>query len=455
MPAEMPDLDTLAADHRPVTAAQALPVSPRLTDADNSLFTRPRMGIAILVVLAILAAISAIQFQAPHLLGAEKSLTDYDAFHIAGLLALDGRAEDAYRFETMLAAQQEFTGTVSMMPWTYPPPFTLFVAGMANLPIGLGFLLFIVSTLAMYLVVLRRIAGVYWPGVLIVMLPTLPLLMRTGQNGFLAGALTGLFLLAFLQRKPGAGLPLGLMIIKPHLAVAMAVMTLVERRWQTVMIAAVTVAIALLIPSLVFGLSIWPAFFDGIAQSGDFLARGEYKLYRMTSLYAAAHTLGAGPALAMAIQAAGALGAIAAMLAARMRKLAPHRLAAAICCATLFISPYGYDYDLTIFGLAVAFVLPDLLQRTRPLEQIGMVALVWLGTGYGLVRSLSVETISPASAMAGAVAADQFLSVMGPVLLIVIALGTHILARAPHPDEDVARPGNGLRPGVLPAAPAA
>ncbi len=432
----MPDAETHLADHRPETAKAASPVAKAGPVPADSPFTRTRLIFVILAVLAMLGAVSAIQFQAPHLLGAEKSLTDYDAFQITGLLALDGRAEDAYRFETMLAAQREFTGTVSMMPWTYPPPYTLFVAGMANLPIGLGYVLFITTTLALYLAVLRRIAGAYLPGVLIVMLPTLLLLMRTGQNGFLTGGLIGLFLLGFLQRKPGAGLPLGLMVIKPHLAVAIAVMTLAERRWQTIMVAAATVAIALLIPSLVFGMSIWQAFFDGVAQSGTLLAQGEYKLYRMISLYAAAYTLGAGPSLAMAIQAAGAFTAIAAMLIAHGRRLAPHRLAAAICCASLFISPYGYDYDLTIFGLAVAFVLPDLIVRTRPLEQVGLIALAWLGAGYGLVRSLIAETTMPKSAMAEAAAAEPLLSVMGPVLLVVIVLAARILTRAPLPDCD-------------------
>lgn len=438
----MPDANTLLADDRPASAAPSpfVPM-PRNIPVD-SLFTRSRLAVAILLVLAMLTAVSAIQFQAPQLLGVEKVLTDYDAFHVAGLLALDGRAEDAYRFETMLAAQREFTGTVSFMPWTYPPPFTLFVAGMARLPIGLGFVLFITASLTLYLMVLRRIVGPYVPGVLIVMLPTLPLLMRTGQNGFLTAGLIGLFLLAFLQRKPGAGLPLGLMVIKPHIAVAIAVMTLAERRWQTIITAAVTVIVLLLAPTLVFGFAIWPAFLDSVAQSSSFLADGYYFLYRMTSFYAAAYTLGAGPALAMTIQAASAACAVTVLLVLRKRAIAPHRMAAAICCATLFISPYSYDYDLPIFGLAVAFVLPDVQQRTNALEQAGLTALVWLGTGYGLLNSLMADTDRSTVTSAADGAGDYTVSLMGPVLLLIIVLATRILARAPRVDADATSGGS-------------
>jgi hypothetical protein len=399
----------------------------------ESPFTRTRLAVAILVVLAMLAGVSAIYFQAPHLVGATKVLTDYDAFHVAGLMALDGRAEDAYRMETMFLAQEEFTGTLSFMPWTYPPPFTLFVAGLAMLPIGLGFLLFMSLSLTLYLVVLRRIVGPYLPGVMIVIMPTLLLLARTGQNGFLTGGLIGLFLLAFLQRKPGAGLPLGMMIIKPHLAVAIALTTLAQRRWQTVMVAAATVITLLLIPTLVFGPSIWRGFFDGIAESGTYLSKGYYPLFRMTSLYAAAFTLGAGPGLAMAIQATGALAALAALFVLWKRNVAPHRLAAAVCCATLFISPYNYDYDLTIFGLAVAFVLPDVVQRTSALEQTGLVALAWLATGYGLTRSATMGD-EPTKTFGASDFGDTTLSLAGPVLLLIILIATRILAREPRID---------------------
>jgi hypothetical protein len=52
---------------------------------------------------------------------------------------------------------------------------------------------------------------------------------------------------------------------------------------------------------------------------------------------------------------------------------------------SLFISPYNYDYDLAILGLAIACVLPDLLARTRQWESVLLCGLTWLTTGWGLL----------------------------------------------------------------------
>jgi hypothetical protein len=428
-----------------MTGLKDLPIPDASSLPADSPFTRTRLAMIIGLVLAMLAIVSAIQFQAPQSLGITKTLTDYDAFHIAGLLARDGRAEDAYRLSTMFEAQQAYSGTNSFMPWTYPPPFTMVVAGLASLPVGIGFLLFIVASFALYLHVLRRMAGPALPGVLIVMLPTLLLLARTGQNGFLTGGLTGLFLLALFRSRQGGGVPLGLMVIKPHLAVGISLITLAERRWQTMLIAAATVLAALALSTWALGPGVWQGFADGVGESGNFLRRGLYLLFRMTSIYAFAHTLGLHPGLALALHGLGAACAIAAMLWLWKTGAAPHRLAASICCASLFISPYNYDYDLTLFGLAVALVLPDLLQRTSAMEQAGLVLLSWLATGYGLMRSVAMGD-QPAMRLDDPRLGTDALSLMAPLLLLLILLAVRILGRAPRPvpQPEPARP-------VLPA----
>ena len=308
------------------------------------------------------------------------------------------------------------------MPWTYPPPFTLFVTALAALPLGLAYGLFVGLTLAFYILALKRIAGAYLPGVVIAMLPVILLTVMTGQNGFLTGGLIGMFLLALMQRRASAGIPLGLMVIKPHLAVGIALLSLVERRWQAMFVAAVIVIAALALPTFVFGMSIWTAFLDGVRESSAFLAQGKYPLFRMTSVYATARSTGLSPDIAFAVHGAGALLALALLLYGWMRKLPPHLLAASVCAATLFVSPYNYDYDLCILGVGLAFVLPGLIERTRAIEQCALLALFWAGTGYGLVTAFV-----QAPEIAG-VGKDP-LSLMAPPLLLLIALVALALRR--------------------------
>ncbi|MFN3819360.1 glycosyltransferase family 87 protein [Blastomonas sp.] len=390
--------------------------------ARHPLATCRLLFLAVLALAAMLLSFAAVSYQHQVIEGDSKTVVDFHAFYVAGTLGLEGKVDDSYDIAKMKAAQRAFTGMDVSMPWTYPPPFTLFVTALAALPLGLAYGLFTGLTLLFYLTMLKRIAGDHLPGVMLAMLPVILLTVITGQNGFLTGGLVAMFLLAFGQRKASAGIPLGLMIVKPHLAAAISLLALVERRWQAMFIAAAIVITALLLPTLVFGLSIWPAFLAGVAESSAFLADGEYPLFRMTSIYAAVRSTGLSSDIAFAVHGAGAILTIALLLYGWWRKLPPQLLAASACAASLFVSPYNYDYDLCILGVGIAFVLPDLLQRTRALEQLGLLALCWFGTGYGLVASFAKD--------ADAIGAGNWpLSLMAPPLLLLIALVALALRR--------------------------
>ncbi len=385
---------------------------------------------AILAVSALLSLVAAILFQAPELLERDKVLTDFDAFYVAGLMANEGRAAEAYQATEMLAAQEAFTGTTSFMPWAYPPPYTLLVKGLARLPIGYAYLLFTWTSFIFYLLVLRRIAGDRLPGVLIAILPTIVLIMRTGQNGFLTAGLVGTFLLAFNQRRAVAGVPLGLMIIKPHLAAGIGLLALLGRRWMAMAIAAAIVLAAALAATAAFGLGIWEAFRGGMSEAGQFLVLGYYPLFRMISLYAAVWASGGPVALAFAVQAIGALAGIGLLLYVWSRNFAPRFVAAAACATSLFVSPYGYDYDLPILGLGLAFVLPDLLSLSRPKELTGLLLLSWIATGYGLALNAVLEAFpGNESEVVTKLGTDVFPSLGGPALVLLIVACCAILRR--------------------------
>lgn len=377
---------------------------------------------AVLTVAAMLLVFAAISYQKPVEPGVSRTVVDFHAFYVAGKLGQEGRAADGYDMATMEKEQQAFTGVKVFMPWTYPPPFTLFVTALAALPLGLAYALFTGLTLAFYIGVLKRIAGAHLPGLVVAILPLILLTVMTGQNGFLTGGLIGTFLLALMQRKASAGIPLGLMVIKPHLAVGIALLSLVERRWQAMAIAAGIVIVALALPTIVFGPSIWPAFLEGVRESGESLAQGKYPLFRMTSIYAMARSMGVSANMAFAVHGFGAILAAALLLYGWWRKLPPHLLAAATCAASLFVSPYNYDYDLCILGVGIAFVLPGLLQRTRALEQLGLLALCWVGIGYGLVAAFAKDADAVGIGKAP-------LSLMAPSLLLLIALVALALRR--------------------------
>jgi hypothetical protein len=414
----------------------ARPIASRTPTADRRrtggaamlLATSPILAAAILVACFFMIGIKGATVPHP---GANGIFEDFDAFYIVGLLAQEGRLAEAYRLADMAAAQRAIAGAEMFMPWTYPPPFNLVVAVLPVLPRGLAYLAFMGLTLIAYVWVLRRLAGAHLTAVLVALLPALTSNIASGQNGFLTGALAGAACIAALQGRAVAGVPLGLMVLKPHLGVALGVWALAAGRWREVAVAAAVALGLLVLATAILGADVWTAFRGGVAEAAALLAGGHYLLFRMVSAYSVVHMSGAPAAVAMGLQAGVALVALAGVALAARRAAQgrlPLRLALALACAAMpLVSPYAYDYDLAAAGVALALVMPDLLARMRPAEGLGLLALVWLATGWGTwgtMRTLGLPTIERVALQA------EVPAVAGVALLAGIVWAVLILRRA-------------------------
>ncbi len=351
---------------------------------DTAPETSPLLAAILLALVGLLIWVSAAS--APQLADVER-LIDFDAFYITGLLIAEGRLAEAYRLADMMAAQRALTGTDTFMTWTYPPPYNLLMQYLPLLPRGQAFMLFSVLTLAAYVLVLQRLAGRYMTAVLLALAPVLAVQALIGQNGFLLGALAGWFCLASLNAQPRrglAGLPLGLMVIKPHLGLGLGLAALVQRRWTVLGVALAVAAVLSGLATLTFGIGIWGAFRGAVAEAGVILQQGGYQLHRMASVYATLHRAGVAPETAALAQAALGVTALAAVPLALWRGARPRVLLAVGCFASLMVSPYGYDYDLTIFGIGLALIAADLMARATRAEKGLMLLMAWIAGGWGL-----------------------------------------------------------------------
>jgi hypothetical protein len=321
-----------------------------------------------------------------------RELSDFDAFYIAAQQVWHGQVDLVYRFETLMRLQAEAAqGATGFMPWTYPPQFDLLVAPLALLPTGIAYLVFIVATLAAYLLTLRAIAGTNFAHVLVVLFPALAITIGGGQNGFLTGALVGMVCLNVERRQLVAGLALGAMVIKPHLAIAVGVYMLATRRWVALATAAAVVLTSSLVCTLVFGWHIWIAWLGAIGESANFLEQGIYPLLRMISTYAALSRAGVPPTLAFWAQAAVAsLALCAVVLAAWLgaaREMSPRFALGITAMVSVMISPYAYDYDLPMVGIGLALLLPDLALLASARERSLIYGLILLAGAYGMLQS--------------------------------------------------------------------
>jgi hypothetical protein len=392
----------------------------------------PLLAWTIFILLVLLLASKAIGLAGTASGQGAATLIDFDAFRLAGQLVWRGEIDRAYHFATLLAFQRSIGEPGSFLPWTYPPVFNLVVAPFALLPRGLAYALFTGATLAAYLMVLRRLAQPHLGMLLALLFPALAVTIVCGQNGFLTGSLIGAACLCLLRRDPRAGLPLGLMAIKPHLAIGFALQAAMTRDWRTALIAAGVAAVFAGLATLVLGPSVWAAFRDGVAEAGVFLEEGLYPLYRMISAYAVVRTLGAPATVALAVQAGVALAALGLIALAIRRRMPAPQVVGLTAVASLLVSPYAYDYDLPILGVGLALLGPALLARTTARERMALFVLVWLASGWGLAMT---EVLHRRYGEEGMPVGVMPLSLAGLALMGLVVLIWRVLQRRPEDPE--------------------
>jgi hypothetical protein len=333
------------------------------TEAKRATYTR---GILVMLAAALLFKVAWFSQLG---LGHGRELVDFAAFYITSKLVWLGDLDQAYQFAKLAIIEKEASGHDGFMPWTYPPQFNLLLAPFALIPFGMAYLLFMASTLTVYLTVLRRLAGNQFVLVLIVFFPTIGVTLACGQSSFLTAALIGLVCLFFEERPILAGVALGLMIIKPHFAIAFAVYAVLRRSWIVVATAGAVVLISTAICTVLFGTQIWTVLLQSVHDSSVFLREAYYPLYRMISAYAALRTAGFSAWGAFLGQGVVAVLALGIVLVAVYRKMPVRESLGLTAIVSVCISPYAYDYDFLIFSIGLALLLPALQANAREWER--------------------------------------------------------------------------------------
>ncbi len=354
------------------------------------LLTRRRWMVALVIVmLGVRILISALLFAAPDGMAVEPFATDYSAFFVSGRLAWEGAVAQAYRLEDFLVAQQRLLGATEFLPWTYPPHFNLVTAVLALLPIWQGYLVFALLSLVAWLLAVRALAGAHFGLVLMAMWPAMAVGLNTGQNGLMFGALMAWLARAALAAggsgRAVAGVPLALLTIKPHLLTGVCLWLLLQRRWRAILVGGVIALALLALATWLLKPSVWPAFFTAAGRVTLYLKAGLFPLERMVSLYAGFSRAGFASTPALALHSVGTLLWLGLLALAWWRGWPPAQQLAVALFATLFLTPYAYDYDVPVLGVALALLAPDLVRRGKPAQIMVILLLFWLAGACGAV----------------------------------------------------------------------
>jgi hypothetical protein len=338
--------------------------------------------LAIYVLMAVLWVALSRDFLDP----AGKPLgADFINFYAASDLALQGRLAEAYDIPRMVAAEQAIVPAAAgqVVPWQYPPTFALLILPLALLPYSVAFLLFMGTTLALYLWLVHAIlpdrrallAALAFTAVLVNALG--------GQNGFLSAALLGGGLILLETRPITAGVLLGLLTYKPHLGILLPLVLAAGGYWRVIGMAALSALIFALVAWLVFGAESWQAFWDHLPLAGDYLRSGVLPWDKMASVFAAARLLGASATLASGLQAIAAL-AVAALGIQAWRQGGSLELRAALAViGTTIAVPALYDYDLVPLAIPIAILAADGLSAGWMPGMRTLLVIAWLAPMIG------------------------------------------------------------------------
>lgn len=319
---------------------------------------------------------------------------DFVAFFSAASLTLNGEAASAYDHVAIHAAQQHAIGApVKFFPWFYPPTFQMLIAPLAFLPYLVAFAFWVLTPLAGLLLVVRRYMGHAWASVAMLIFPGTAQSVLAGQNGVLSALIIAGELLNLERRPVLAGAILGTLSYKPHVAAAVYAALLIGRYWRALGTAIAVAAALALVSVVVLGLDPWLAFLRESGVAKTFTENGGLKWTFMATAFAAGRLAGLNVGAAYALQAVVACGALLALYLVWRRDIPLEQRAAVLVTVIPLISPYGFNYDLAIIGLALLWLARTGFETGLRRSELVVFALAWVIPPMGWVIANSSDVL--------------------------------------------------------------
>ena len=290
--------------------------------------------------------------------------TDFSSFWTAGRMVLEGHAAQTYDWAAHYAVQRRTHGIEMFFPWSYPPVFLLVAAAVASVP-------YLPALFAWQAVTLLADLAIFWMilpnrrALLIALgFPAILVCWGHGQTGFLSAALLAGGVLALPLHEVCAGILFGLLAYKPQLGSLIPFVLVAGGHWRAFAAAAATVLATVGLTLALWGWPVWAAFFDSMTLTRTIvLETGDTGFEKFQSAFAWLRLWGTPLGVAYGVQALVGLGSIAACIWL-WRSSADFRLkGAALLTGALLSSPYVLDYDLVVFGMALALLVAHGLDR--------------------------------------------------------------------------------------------
>lgn len=321
---------------------------------------------------------------------------DFVNVYSSGTLVLQGRLDLLYDVPAYRAFQIGlFEGELKYHNYSYPPVTLLYAWLFALLPYPVAWISWLAGTGALFVAAARPyLRGAGLPLWVAILAPASIVNIWAGHYGFLIGAF---WLAAFrlLPTKPAlAGILIGLMVVKPHLAVLAPFVLAWRREWVAFAAAGATAAALAAVSAAIFGADLWVTY---LTETAMLQARmvddvGAFFLTMMPTVMPSLAIAGIPTGMATAIQIVAALAALIILLARMPKDSGEAGLATAT--ATFLVLPYAFAYDMTVAGLAGIILFRESLGRSPAFAlAAGAAAYVPMGVMYLTVLHLPIAPL--------------------------------------------------------------
>ena len=290
---------------------------------------------------------------------------DFGVFWAASHVLLHGSPWQVYNHLAFAKAEATLLPTFQVsnfLPWLYPPAFLFVVAPLALLPLAVSYLLFVgVSVLLFTVATLRlsdlgqsigktRLAILFVAGS-----PSVFVAAIAGQNSLLTAACAALAVY-WVDRKPVlAGLCIGLLAIKPQMAIVFPFVLIAAGAWRTFVAAAISAVSITAVGALAGGAQTLHLFLLNADFMRGVVIEHSFHFWRASPTpFAALRINGVGLTLAQVAQAWVAIAAIAAACHVWRRTRETRLRCSVLLISTLIANPYVWHYELTWLGVALA-----------------------------------------------------------------------------------------------------
>lgn len=314
---------------------------------------------------------------------------DFVVFWSAASVALEQGAAAPYNYDLLhareISVMPDLAAGDGKLPWFYPPTFLLPLLPLGLLPYWCAALVFLLGGFGWYGLAMSRTLP--WRGAWIAALgfPGVAIGVATGQNSLWLAGTAGLALTLLHRRPMLAGMLLGLLTVKPHLAIMFPLALFCAGAWRA-LLGLFASATALAVLSLVcFGVEPFLAFLKATGVARAAVEDGSAMLVRMPTVFAAVKLLLGGVAVPYVMHATCACAAVAAVIYAWSRPCSFALRAALLCTAMLLVPPYLYDYDLAFLGIAIAWLGLHAHRHGWLPGERELLILLWLLPLYGLL----------------------------------------------------------------------